>query len=191
MVIPEPLYNIVGYLILRQQGDEIAAYAPGQRSIGSLKADGTFHWSSSAFNNGAGRARFDGGEFAVEEIHWIDNPNVDDQNYFVDGAKATMEEFWAALEAQDAKPEPVWCRWYEDTGLQRAVDVIQDQSTYTPRMLGDGMRALYRQASYLYSHLFGESTTEICEMKSTSEWSSGLYDPAATVERDGDRKSVV
>ena len=185
VVIPEPLYNIVGYLILRQQGDEIAAYAPGRRSIGSLKADGTFHWSSSAFNNGTGRARFDGDGFAVEDIHWIDNPNVDDQNYFVDGAKATREEFDAALEAQDAKPEPVWCRWYEDTGLQRAVGVIQDQSTYTPRMLGDGMRALYRQASTLYWHLFGESTWEICHIGSSSPGDPYLYDPAATVERDG------
>ncbi len=185
VVIPEPLYNIVGYLILRQQGDEIAAYAPGQRSIGSLKADGTFHWSSSAFNNGTGRARFDGDGFAVEDIHWIDNPNVDDQNYFVDGAKATREEFDAALEAQDAKPEPVWCRWYEDTGLQRAVGVMQDQSTYTPRMLGDGLRALYRQASTLYWHLFGDSTWEICHIGSSSPGDPYLYDPAATVERDG------
>ena len=185
VVIPEPLYNIVGYLILRQQGDEIAAYAPGQRSIGSLKADGTFHWSSSAFNNGTGRARFDGDGFAVEDIHWIDNPNVDDQNYFVDGAKATREEFDAALEAQDAKPEPVWCRWYEDTGLQIAVDVLEDQSTYTPRMLGDGMRALYRQASTLYWHLFGESTWEICHIGNSSPGAPYLYDPAATVERDG------
>lgn len=186
VVIPEPLYNIVGYLILRQQGDEIAAYAPGQRSIGSLKADGTFHWSSSAFNAGIGRARFtEGGGLEIEDVTWFDNPNEGDKNYFVDGAKATREELDAAWDAHDAKPEPVWYRWYEDTGLQRAVDVIQDQSTYTPRMLGDGMRALYRQASYLYSHLFGESTAEICEMKSTSEWSSGLYDPAATVERDG------
>ena len=185
VVIPEPLYNIVGYLILRRQGDEIAAYAPGRRSIGSLKADGTFHWSSSAFNNGTGRARFDGDGFAVEDIHWIDNPNVDDQNYFVDGAKATREEFDAALEAQDAKPEPVWCRWYEDTGLQRAVDVMQDQSTYTPRMLGDGLRALYRQASTLYWHLFGESTWEICHIGSSSPGDPYLYDPADTVERDG------
>ena len=67
-----------------------------------------------------------------------------------------------AQETQDAKPEPVWYCWYEDTGLQVAVDVLEDQSTYTPRMLGDGMRALYRQASYLYYHLFGESTWEIC-----------------------------
>ncbi len=185
VVIPEPLYNIVGYLILRQQGDEIAAYAPGRRSIGSLKADGTFHWSSSAFNNGTGRARFDGDGFAVEDIHWIDNPNVDDQNYFVDGAKATREEFDAALEAQDAKPEPVWCRWYEDTGLQRAVGVMQDQSTYTPRMLGDGLRALYRQASTLYWHLFGDSTWEICHIGSSSPGDPYLYDPADTVERDG------
>ena len=185
VVIPEPLYNIVGYLILRQQGDEIAAYAPGRRSIGSLKADGTFHWSSSAFNNGTGRARFDGDGFAVEDIHWIDNPNVDDQNYFVDGAKATREEFDAALEAQDAKPEPVWCRWYEDTGLQRAVGVMQDQSTYTPRMLWNGVRAQYRPDIMHYLHLFGESTWEICHIGSSSPGDPYLYDPAATVERDG------
>lgn len=188
VVIPEPLYNIVGYLILRQQGDEIAAYAPGQRSIGDLKADGTFHWSSSAFEWGTGRARFDGDEFAVEEIAWCKDgldKGIADPRSYVDGVRVPQEEFEAAIASQDAKPGPVWYCWYEDTGLQVAVDVIQDQSTYTPRMLGDGMRALYRQASYLYSHLFGESTAEICEMKSTSEWSSGLYDPAATVERDG------
>lgn len=185
VVIPEPLYNIVGYLILRQQGDEIAAYAPGQRSIGSLKADGTFHWSSSAFNNGTGRARFDGDGFAVEKIHWFEMNNEQDALHFVTGVQATPEEFDAAQEAQDAKPEPVWCRWYEDTGLQRAVGVIQDQSTYTPRMLGDGMRALYRQASTLYWHLFGESTWEICHIGSSSPGDPYLYDPAATVERDG------
>ncbi|MDE7004465.1 MAG: hypothetical protein K2P08_08525, partial [Oscillospiraceae bacterium] len=182
------LYSYVGYLILRQQGDEIAAYAPGWRSIGDLKADGTFHWSSSAFEWGTGRARFDGGEFAVEEISWCKdglNHGVADPRFYADGVRVSQEEFEAAQETQDAKPEPVWYRWYEDTGLQRAVDVIQDQSTYTPRMLGDGMRALYRQASYLYYHLFGESTAEICEMKSTSDWSPGLYDPTATVERDG------
>lgn len=182
VVIPEPLYNIVGYLILRQQGDEIAAYAPGQRSIGSLKADGTFHWSSSAFNNGTGRARFDGDGFAVEKIHWFEMNNEQDALHFVTGVQATPEEFDAAQETQDAKPEPVWCRWYEDTGLQIAVDVLEDQSTYTPRMLGDGMRALYRQASYLYYHLFGESTWEICQLGTQY---GAAYDPSDTVERDG------
>ncbi len=177
------LYSYVGYLILRQQGDEIAAYAPGWRSAGDLKADGTFDWSSSAFNAGIGRARFtEDGSFEVEDITWFDNPGTDDNNYFVDGAKATEEEFWAAWDAHRAKPEPVWYCWYEDTGLQAAVDVLEDQSTYTPRMLGDGMRALYRQASWLYYHLFGESTWEICQLGTQY---SAFYDPADTVERDG------
>ena len=182
VVLPESLYDIVGYLILRQQGDEIAAFAPGRRSIGDLKSDGTFHWSSSAFNNGTGRARFDGGGFAVEKIHWFEMNNEQDALHFVTGVQATPEEFDAAQETQDAKPEPVWCRWYEDTGLQIAVDVLEDQSTYTPRMLGDGMRILYRQASYLYYHLFGESTWEICQLG--TEYGAA-YDPADTVERDG------
>ncbi len=182
VVLPESLYDIVGYLILRQQGDEIAAFAPGRRSIGDLKSDGTFHWSSSAFNNGTGRARFDGGGFAVEKIHWFEMNNEQDALHFVTGVQATPEEFDAAQETQDAKPEPVWYCWYEDTGLQVAVDVLEDQSTYTPRMLGDGMRALYRQASYLYYHLFGESTWEICQL--ATEYGAA-YDPSDTVERDG------
>ena len=121
----------------------------------------------------------------MEKIHWFEMNNEQDALHFVTGVQATPEEFDAALEAQDAKPEPVWCRWYEDTGLQRAVGVIQDQSTYTPRMLGDGLRALYRQASTLYWHLFGESTWEICHIGSSSPGAPYLYDPAATVERDG------
>ena len=177
------LYSYVGYLILRQQGDEIAAYAPGWRSAGDLKADGTFDWSNSSFNAGIGRARFtEDGSFEVEDVTWFDNPGTDDNNYFVDGAKATEEEFWAAWAAHQTKPEPVWYRWYEDTGLQAAVDVLEDQSTYTPWMLGDGMRALYRQASWLYYHLFGESTWEICQLGTQY---SAFYDPADTVERDG------
>lgn len=180
------LFSYVGYLILRRQGEEIAAYDPGWRSVGDLKADGTFHWSSSGFHTGIGRVRFteDGG-LEIEDITWFELHSEYDERYFVDGVQASREEFLAAQDAHGAKPDPVWYRWYEDTGLQRAVDVIQDQSTYTPRMLGDGMRALYRQASYLYSHLFGESTAEICWMKSTSYWSSGLYDPADAIERDG------
>ncbi len=182
------LYSYVGYLILRQQGDEIAAYAPGWRSAGDLKADGTFDWSSSSFEWGTGRARFDGDEFAVEEIAWCKDgldKGIADPRFYVDGVRVTQEEFEAAWAAHQTKPEPVWYRWYEDTGLQVAVDVLEDQSTYTPRMLGDGMRALYRQASTLYWHLFGESTWEICHIGSSSPGDPYLYDPAATVERDG------
>ena len=179
------LYSYVGYLILRQQGDEIAAYAPGWRSAGDLKADGTFDWSSSSFEWGTGRARFDGDEFAVEEIAWCKDgldKGIADPRFYVDGVRVTQEEFEAAWAAHQTKPEPVWYRWYEDTGLQVAVDVLEDQSTYTPRMLGDGMRALYRQASYLYYHLFGESTWEICQLGTQY---GAAYDPSDTVERDG------
>lgn len=182
------LYSYVGYLILRQQGEEIAAYDPGWRSVGGLKADGTFNWSSSAFEWGTGRARFDGDEFAVEEIAWCKdglNHGVADPRFYVDGVRVSQEEFEAATSSHAEKPKPVWYRWYEDTGLQRAVDVLEDQSTYTPKFLGDGLRALYRQASYLYYHLFGENTAGICDMGTPSLWPSGLYDPAEAIERDG------
>ena len=87
-----------------EDGGQVYGHAPGYHALGELKADGTFHWSSSAFNNGTGRARFDGGGFAVEKIHWFEMNNEQDALHFVTGVQATPEEFDAAQEAQDAKP---------------------------------------------------------------------------------------
>lgn len=98
----------IGYLILQRVGDTVQGYNPSWRSIGDLKADGTFDWSSSAFNWGTGSARFDDGMLEVAQITWCDNPNEDDDNYFVDGLKATREEFFAAYDFQAAKLEPNW-----------------------------------------------------------------------------------
>ena len=106
---PTEIGYYTGYFIFRRQGDAVQVYHPGWRSIGNLKADGTFDWSNSAFNWGAGRARFDGG-FEVEEITWCVN-GLDkglDGGFYVDGLEAAREEFKAAVAAQSAKPEPAW-----------------------------------------------------------------------------------
>lgn len=104
----EYLYSVVGYLILHRVGDEVYGYAPGWRSCEYIKSDGTFRWSGSAFNWGTARARFDKDEFYSEDITWCDNYSEDSKNYFVDGRKATREEFEAAYEAHEAKAEPTW-----------------------------------------------------------------------------------
>lgn len=177
------LFNL-GYLILHRQGDDVYSYNPSYRSLYQMKADGTFAWSGGTGFWGFASARFSGDGFETDNITWCEATFIGSELYFVDGLAAGMEEFYAALELHNAKPEPVWYRWYEDTGLLSAV-VRADQSTYTPKFLGNGMRELYRQASYFYYHLFGESTAGICELDSASYWPSGLYDPTATVVRDG------
>ena len=103
----EELIFQVGYLILRRVGDEVYGYDPGWRSISRLKADGTFEWDGSAFDGGTGSARFTENGFEINQITWCDN-GVDKENYFVDGQKATREEFDAAYDAQRLKPDPAW-----------------------------------------------------------------------------------
>ncbi len=107
---PTEIGYTTGYFIFRRQGDAVRVYYPGWRSIGTLKADGTFDWGGSASHWGTGRARFDeNGNFEVEQISWYDNLGPDDENYFVDGVRTTREEFIAsAVDGQGAKPEPAW-----------------------------------------------------------------------------------
>lgn len=182
----EYLYSYVGYLILRQQGDEIAAYAPGWRSVGNLKADGTFHWSSSSFNAGTGRARFteDGG-LEIEDVTWFDNPNEGDENYFVDGTRATKEEFLAAQSAQNAKPEPIWYA-LEDGALRRlAPDIPMDAAAWSiplPEFMTGAQQNLYQRAYSLYTHILGGNPAQI------DAWpAADPLPPAGEVEVDGQR----
>lgn len=100
--------SIPGYLILRRQGDMVYGYNPNYRGFNQLKADGTFHWSNSAFNNGVGSTQFTEHGFEVKYVTWCDTDSEHNPLFFVDGRKATGEEFEAAIAAQDAKPEPTW-----------------------------------------------------------------------------------
>ena len=114
----EYLYSVVGYLILHRQGDEIYGYNPVYRAFGNLKSDGTFDWSGSAFNWGIGSALFTENGFEVKNITWCEIHSETDERYFVDGAKATREEFEAATGwgPQNRKPEAAWFT-YEDGKL--------------------------------------------------------------------------
>ena len=99
----------VGYLILHRQGDEVYGYAPGWRSCVIIREDGTFSWSSGVADHGTAFMSFDGNQLVRNDITWCastDDPSVN--LYFVDGLKATREEFDAAYDAHTAKAEPMW-----------------------------------------------------------------------------------
>ena len=161
----EYLYSVVGYAILRRQGDQVYGYNPVYRAFGLLKSDGTFHWSNSSFNWGTGSARFTNDGFEVEDITWCEIHSEADKRYFVDGLKATREEFEAATAAQDAKPDPVWYV-FEDGVLKYApirVPIPLDEyaQATVPDFLDEDQKLLYRQALVMYAHIFGANTEEV------------------------------
>lgn len=144
-----------GYLILRQEGDTVRGYHPGWRSCGNLNAYGTFRWSGSAFYNGIGRARFESGEFSVEQDSWVDNGS-----YFVEGQPVEEKSYAAHMEWYESLPEPFWYT-FEDGKLCARVTIPVDDNVPVPDFLDADQQLLYRQATTLYTALFGPNTESI------------------------------
>lgn len=114
----EYLYSVVGYVILRRQGDEIYSYNPGYRTFGSVKSDGTFSWSNGAPWGGFATLTFGPDQIILHEtIYHKPGENGIDQLYFVDGRKATKEEHSAAEGWQNLKPSLAWYTY--DSGQLR------------------------------------------------------------------------
>ena len=167
-----------GYLILRQEGDTVQGYRPGWRSFGTLKANGTFSWSGSAFYHGTGRARFEGGEFSVEQDTWVDFMEGK-QDYFVEGQPAEEKSYAAHMEWHDSLPEPFWYT-FEDGELRARVTIPVDNDVPVPDFLDADQQLLYRQATTLYTALFGPNTESIDTWPGPVE-----LPPAQPVEVDG------
>lgn len=182
----EYLYSVVGYLILRRQGDEIYGYNPAYRAFGLLKSDGTFHWSNSAFEHGTATLSFGPDDVVFQDTTYQKfAENGIDYLYFVDGQKATQEEYDAAVDVQNAKPDVTWYV-YENGRLKYApinVPIPLDeyaQAAPVPDFLDEEQQLLYRQAYTMYDHIFGPNTEEV------DNWpGGGGYNGGDAVERNG------
>ncbi len=182
----EYLYSVVGYVILRRQGDEIYAYNPVYRTFGDLKSDGTFSWSNSAAWGGYATLTFGPGEVVLQETTYHKpGENGIDQLYFVDGRRAAQEEFHTAVDAQYAKPNPVWYV-YEDGVLKYApinVPIPLDdyaQAAPVPDFLDEEQQLLYRQTYTMYEHIFVPNTEEV------DNWpGGGGYSGGGAVDHNG------
>ena len=153
--------SVPGYLILRRQGDTVYGYNPPYRGFYQLKADGTFGWSSSAFEGGIASMSFDGDQYELNNISWFDivgDAQLD--RYFVEGRKATREEFLAADDAQKAKHEPTWYA-YQDGVLFPARANVDDLGVPVPDFLVGDQPKLYARALNLYNRLFSFSSESV------------------------------
>lgn len=171
----------VGYFIFYRQEDKVKVHYIGWRPMQNLKADGTFEWSSSAWSSGVSRF-IDIDTFETEGFIWCDNPNDGDENYFVDGERATAWDFESAMTAQLQKSEPVWYT-YENGALSRIPPAIPLDayvlSAPVPDFLDGEQQQLYRQAYALYHGLFPAAND------GDHFPGQGVPEPAGPVERQG------
>lgn len=95
-----------GFLVLDAADSTVYGYEVGYRGMNELKADGTFSFSSSAFESGFGYARLDGrfGIIAVAESCY----DEDEIRYYRNGEAIPEEVFHALLEEQSNKPSASW-----------------------------------------------------------------------------------
>ena len=105
-----PGNDYVGFDILRWEGGTVVSYSQVYRGLQGLKQDGTYSYSSGASDHGFGLCS----GFGEDGIHttpitWCQSisqaPGVE---RFVDGRRASYEQFNDALARQDEKPDVVW-----------------------------------------------------------------------------------
>ena len=105
-----------GYLILRRKGDRVYGYPSGWRTFWSLKTDGTFlcsEWAGT--KESIVSLRFtDGGYEQVEHLT-AEGEQFIFTSFTVEGRQVTEEEWQAAWDAQEQKPDAWWYALPEKT----------------------------------------------------------------------------
>ena len=116
--------GILGYRILRYDGERVTLYDRPYRGFRDLKSDGTFHWSGGAYHNGTGRLTFPDGVLTEVDVHWMEcswDPELKLQ-YFVLGQPVTEEAYlsWTQTHSQGNKSSVTWVD-YTPEALQAAL----------------------------------------------------------------------
>jgi len=100
----------VGFDILRWEEGKVLSYSQVYRGLMGLKEDGTFSYSSGAFDNGYGRAALlsETGILIEDLVRCQSADNAEGAAFFIEGREVSGAEFNAALANQDEKPDVAW-----------------------------------------------------------------------------------
>lgn len=101
-----------GFEILSYKDGIVYGYTLWYRAFMELKEDGTFSFSGGTADNGFGRIQLTDKGYTIDQITYCES-SVDSENntvisYYVNGESATVEEFNAAIDEQDLKPDVTW-----------------------------------------------------------------------------------
>lgn len=107
-----------GFEALHEHDDIIYGYTLWYRGFRDLKTDGAFYFSSSAANHGWGVLRFDGKELVeirkAEQASVYDEDDTQAMEYFVDGEKATKDDYSKAMSPFYGKSLASWYEFNND-----------------------------------------------------------------------------
>jgi hypothetical protein len=111
--------NVDFYEVLHFAEDKkVYGYNFGIRSLGDIKADGTFSWSNSAFNSGYGKLSFQSdGSVATDNIGYRDSENnngVVNNTFVINNQPVTEEEYQSFENEQQGKKEATWYEFSQE-----------------------------------------------------------------------------
>jgi len=125
--IPEVILGVttggsddVSFIVLHYANDSVYGYSFPYRALNSIKADGTFSFSSGASDSGFGTIDFSGSDYAnmITKITYsqsnVDVNNNQSVSYFVNQQSATYDEFEIAINQEAVKPDATWYDFNDD-----------------------------------------------------------------------------
>jgi len=105
------------YEVLHYMNNTVYGYIFTYRSLGELKADGTFMFSSGAADSGVGKLKFENETYDIDILGKIES-NQDDSDltvsFFIDDKPVTKEEYDAFINKQMEKKDTVWYEFSQE-----------------------------------------------------------------------------
>lgn len=97
-----------GFELLRYTEGVVYGYALTYRELLELKTDGTFIYSSGAYDNGMGRIAFAKDEYAVIPFAYCESTDGGGISYWVDGSSVTEAVYQNEVSVQQSKENVAW-----------------------------------------------------------------------------------
>ena len=96
------------FSVLHYDNGTVYQYGFPYRGFNGLKADGTYHWSNSAFNNGIARIDFDRDVYTETNLAYCDVDMEENYSYYVGGERVSHAEFSLYQEEHSQRQGAEW-----------------------------------------------------------------------------------
>lgn len=175
----------IGCAVLHWMDETMYGYALWSRAFNSLKADGSFSFSSSAAESGFGTLSFTVSGYTVDRLAYSEADNgaattPDQIRYYYDGQRVSEADFGDVCSRQSHKADMLWYEYTEANILamlaasdesspryvaESFIPSQRAQSVEVPDFLDAEQQLLYRRAFTLYEGILGGSNSGVEELE--------------------------
>jgi hypothetical protein len=115
------------YEVLHYMNGSVYGYIQVYRGLENLKTDGTFGWSSGAFNNGYGKLRFESNACETDILGYKDTIIDDNRTYFIKNKPVTEEAYNSFRKEEEGKKDVVWYE-FSQKNIETELSIIHNGS---------------------------------------------------------------